>query len=234
MISDVEEITGIRELKKFSKTNKNIYLMTKRILDLILSSICIIFLSPIFIITAIAIKLDDKGSVIYKQLRMGKDLRPFYIYKFRTMTENRKELQSNLSHENMVTRVGKILRATSIDELPQLFNILKGEMTFIGPRPWILEYYEWFTPEQKRRCEVKPGISGLAQVKGRNGISIFKKIEYDIEYVDNISLKADIKIFFESIIAVFKKTNAEITEVGIKEEINQLKEQFDNTYLKIS
>ena len=97
-------------------------------------------------------------------------------------------------------------------------------MSFIGPRPWIPEYYKWFTDEQKRRTCVTPGISGLAQVEGRNGISIFKKIDYDIEYVDNMSLKLDVKIFLLSIVAVFRKTNAEISEMGIKKEINQLKE----------
>lgn len=230
MVDEVEQDNK----KKAMNNKKKIFLIIKRVFDIVLSGIGLILALPLFTIVAILIKLDDKGSVFYKQLRMGKDLKPFYIYKFRTMTENRKELNSDMSHEKMVTKIGKILRATSIDELPQLINIFKGEMTFIGPRPWILEYYEWFTPKQKRRCEVKPGISGLAQVKGRNGINIFKKIEYDIEYVDNLSIKQDIKIFFESIIAVFKKTNAEITEVGIKEEIRELKEQFNDAYLKIS
>ena len=144
------------------------------------------------------------------------------------MKTGRDELHSEMSHEEMTTKIGKILRATSIDELPQLINILKGEMTFIGPRPWIVEYYEWFTDEQKRRSEVRPGITGLAQVKGRNGISIFKKIDYDIEYVDNMSLLLDIKIFFGSIIAVFKKTNAEISESGIKDELEELREQNEH------
>ena len=125
----------------------------------------------------------------------------------------------------MVTKVGKIIRKTSLDELPQLFNIFKGEMSFIGPRPWIPEYYEWFTEEQNKRASVLPGISGLAQVKGRNGIDIFKKIEYDLEYVENMSFKMDLKCVWLTIITVFKKNNAEITEQGIKEEIKELKEQ---------
>ena len=139
------------------------------------------------------------------------------------MITNRKELESGLTHEQMTTKVGKFLRKTSLDELPQLFNIVKGEMSFIGPRPWIPEYYEWFTDEQQKRADVLPGISGLAQVNGRNGINIFKKIEYDLEYIKNISFVYDIKIFISSILAVFKKTNAEISEMGIKDEINQLK-----------
>ena len=130
-----------------------------------------------------------------------------------------------MTHEQMVTKVGKFIRKTSIDELPQLFNILRGQMSFIGPRPWIPEYYEWFTDEQKRRSDVLPGISGLAQVKGRNGINIFKKIEYDIYYVDHISLWLDIKLVFETIYQVFKETDAEISEQGIKEELKELQEQ---------
>lgn len=207
---------------------KKIFLAFKRTMDIIISSIALIILAIPMLIVAIIIKIEDGSPAIYKQLRVGKNLKQFNIYKFRTMKTQRKELQSEMSHEEMTTKVGKVLRATSIDELPQLINILKGEMTFIGPRPWIVEYYEWFTDEQKRRSNVTPGITGLAQIKGRNGISIFKKIDYDIEYVDNMSLLLDIKIFFGSIIAVFKKTNAEISENGIKDELEELREQNEH------
>ncbi len=204
---------------------KKVYQYIKRGLDIIFSTIALILLSPIFFIVAIAIKIDSEGPIIYKSKRIGKNCKPFYTYKFRSMKTNRKELDGTLTHEQMVTRVGKVIRKTSIDELPQLINILKGDMSFIGPRPWIPEYYEWFTDEQKRRSSVLPGISGLAQVKGRNGINIFKKIEYDLEYVDNMSLWLDIKLVFETILQVFKKTNAEISEQGIKKEIEDLKRQ---------
>ena len=202
---------------------KTIFLFIKRSFDIILSMLALIILAIPMGIVAILIKIEDGDSPIYKQLRMGKDLKPFYIYKFRTMKTQRKELESELSHEQMVTKIGKILRATSIDELPQLINILKGEMSFIGPRPWIVEYYEWFTDEQKGRCDVRPGITGLAQAKGRNGINIFKKINYDIEYVDNMSLWLDIKVFYWYVIAVLKKADAEITEGGIKDELEDLR-----------
>lgn len=200
------------------------YQKIKRFLDLIIAIILLLILSIPMILVAIAIKFDDRGKVFYKQARMGKNLKPFYIYKFRTMKSNRKELESGLDHNKMVTRVGKFLRATSIDEIPQLINIIKGEMSFIGPRPWIVDYYDLFTEEQKHRCDVLPGLSGLAQVKGRNGISIFKKIEYDLEYVKNVSLSLDLKIFVLSIIATVKKSNAEISEMGIKEEFTQLRQ----------
>lgn len=208
---------------------KRVYICIKRILDILLSIIALIILSPVFLLVSIAIKLDSPGPIIYKSKRMGKNLKTFNTYKFRSMKTNREELHSNMSHEEMVTRVGKFIRRTSLDELPQLINILKGDMSFIGPRPWIPEYYEWFTDEQKRRSNVLPGISGLAQVKGRNGINIFKKIEYDLEYVDNISLWMDIKCIWLTIVTVFKKDNAEISEQGIKNEIEELKEQGNLT-----
>lgn len=210
---------------------RRVFLFVKRAFDIIVSLIALIILAIPMLVIAICIKIEDGSPAIFKQVRMGKNLKPFNIYKFRTMKTQREELNSELSHEEMVTKVGKVLRATSIDELPQLINILKGEMSFIGPRPWIVEYYEWFTDEQKRRSDVKPGITGLAAVKGRNGINIFKKINYDIEYVDNMSLWLDIKIFFWSIVAVFKKTNAEISENGIKDELTELREQKEKVHV---
>ena len=201
------------------------YKYFKRIMDFLLALVLLILAAIPMLFIAMAIKLEDKGPVIYKSKRMGKGLKEFNTYKFRSMKTNRKELSSGLTHEQMVTKVGKFIRKTSLDELPQLFNILKEEMSFIGPRPWIPEYYVWFTDEQKRRSDVLPGISGLAQVKGRNGINIFKKIEYDLYYVDHMSLWLDIKLVFETVVQVFKKTNAEISEQGIIEEIDDLKKK---------
>ena len=208
------------------------YKYIKRVFDVMLALIILIFGLLPMLFVAIAIKIEDKGPVIYKSKRMGKDLKPFYTYKFRSMKVNREELKSDMSHKEMVTKVGKFIRKTSLDELPQVFNVLKGEMSFIGPRPWIPEYYEWFTDEQKRRASVAPGISGLAQAKGRNGINIFKKIEYDLEYVDNMSMWMDIKCIWLTVVAVLKKENAEITESGIKEEINAL-EKANEAYIKV-
>lgn len=203
------------------------YTKVKRMFDVIFALILLIIFAVPMLIISITIKLEDGGPIIYKSRRMGKGLKEFNTYKFRSMKTKRKELHSDLSHEQMVTKIGKIIRKTSLDELPQLFNILKGEMSFIGPRPWIPEYYVWFDENQKRRCDVLPGISGLAQVKGRNGISIFRKIDYDLEYVDNMSFKQDIKLVFETIQAVFSKDNAEITEQGIKQEIQDLKKNSE-------
>ena len=200
------------------------YTKVKRILDLMLAIILLIIFAIPMLIVSIAIKLEDGGPIIYKSRRMGKGLKEFNTYKFRSMKTKREELNSNLSHEQMVTKVGKIIRKTSLDELPQLFNILKGEMSFIGPRPWIPDYYENMTEYQRHRNDVLPGITGLAQAKGRNNINILEKINYDLEYVKNLSFKNDIKLVIETIRAVFSKANAEITEQGIKQEIQDLRE----------
>lgn len=203
------------------------YVKIKRLLDLIFAIILIVIFAIPMLIIAICIKLEDGDSVIYKSKRMGKNLKIFNAYKFRSMKTHREELNSNLTHDEMVTKVGHFIRKTSLDELPQLFNIIKGEMSFIGPRPWIPEYYEYFNDEQKKRAKVLPGISGLAQAKGRNGIDIFKKIEYDLIYVNNISLKMDLKCIWLTIITVLKKDNAEISEQGIKDELKELKENIN-------
>lgn len=199
------------------------YIKIKRVIDLIISLILIVLLLFPMIVIAICIKIESKGKCIYKSKRMGKGLKSFYMYKFRTMKTNRKELESNLPHNEMTTKLGNFLRKTSLDELPQLINIIKGEMSFIGPRPWIVEYYKYFTDEQKARAKVLPGMTGLAQVNGRNGIEILTKINYDLMYIKNLSFLQDIKIVFSTIKTVFEKNNAEITEKGIKEEIEILK-----------
>lgn len=205
------------------KVLRNIYLILKRVFEFLISLILFVVLLIPFIVIAIAIKIEDRGPVLYKQTRIGKKRKPFQIYKFRSMKTNRKELDSDMTHDEMVTKVGRLIRKTSLDELPQLINILKGEMGFIGPRPWIPEYYEWFTEEQKRRSDVLPGITGLAQAKGRNNINIFKKIEYDLEYVDNVSLFMDLKIIWLTMKEVFATTGAEASETEIKAEIEDLR-----------
>lgn len=186
---------------------KKSYLAFKRTVDVIASLLMIVILSPLLLLIALAIKIDSKGEVVFKQERLGKNGKSFWIYKFRTMcvgAENMGDGQFCKKGDSRVTRVGAILRKTSLDELMQLFNILKGDMSFIGPRP-PLTYHPWkieeYTPQQMRRFEVRPGITGLAQVKGRKHLEWSKRIEYDIEYVDSVSLITDIRLFF---ITVYK------------------------------
>lgn len=199
------------------------YSYVKRMLDVLLALGLLLVLAIPMLIVALLILLEDGRPVIFKQKRMGKGLKPFDIYKFRSMRTNRKEMEGKLTHEEMTTRVGKWIRKTSFDELPQIWNVLKGEMSFIGPRPWVLEYYEWLTPVQKRRCNVLPGISGLAQVRGRNGISVLRKVEYDLEYVNHFGFRYDWMILKETIKVILGKQNSEITEAGIQDEIGVLK-----------
>jgi len=196
------------------------YKYVKRVLDIIISLFVLIIFAIPMIIIAIAIKLESKGPVFFKQKRTGLYGKEFNLYKFRSMTQDNDVL--NFKTENKLTRVGKFIRKTSLDEISQVFNIIKGYMSWIGPRPWIPSYYENFTEYQKRRVEVLPGLSGLAQASGRNNLSIFEKIDYDIKYVDNISLKMDIKIIFLTVKCVLSKSGAELSKSGIKDELDQL------------
>lgn len=195
----------------------------KKLFDLILALILTILLSPLMLIISIMIKLDSKGPVIFKQIRSGKNNKNFTLYKFRSMTCNNNLYDTSV--EDQVTKIGRILRKTSLDELPQLFNILKGEMSFIGPRPWILDYAKYFTKHQMRRLEVLPGITGLAQCSGRNNLGIIERIDIDVEYVENMSLFLDIYIVLKTIKSVLKKEGFSNSKSAIHEELNILKNQ---------
>lgn len=200
------------------------YKYVKRVMDIVFSTILLIICFIPMLIVGIAIKLESEGPMLFKQTRTGKDGKNFTLYKFRSMVKENNVL--NFKVEDKLTRVGKFIRNTSLDELPQLFNILKGDMSFIGPRPWIVEYYQNFTDNQKRRVEVLPGITGLAQVMGRNSISIFDKIYYDIEYVDNYSLKMDLKVIISTIKTVLSKDGAMTKKSLIKDELQELRENY--------
>lgn len=182
------------------------YLCFKRIGDIFLSFIGLLLLSPFLLIISILIKIDSKGPVIFKQKRLGKNGKVFNIYKFRSMTVGaEKHGVYESKNDSRVTRVGKIIRKLSIDELPQFVNILKGDMSIIGPRP-TLTYHPWkydeYSDFQKQRFNLRPGVTGWAQVNGRKDVEWNKRIEYDVYYVNNVSLFFDIKILFKTIIKV--------------------------------
>lgn len=203
------------------------YKYLKRALDLIMATLLlVIFLIPMIII-GIIIKLDSKGPVFFKQARTGKDGKVFLLYKFRSMAVDNDV--HDFSKGDQHTKVGTIIRKLSLDELPQIINIFKGEMSFIGPRPWIPDYYESMNERQRHRCDVLPGITGLAQAKGRNDISILKKINYDLEYVANYSLLEDIKIIFLTVKTVLTKEGADAGKNTIQTELETLKTQEINT-----
>lgn len=175
----------------------------KRPMDFVLSLLAIIILSPVILAVALLVRLKLGSPVIFKQKRPGLNEKIFTIYKFRTMTDEKDEKGNLLPDSVRLTRFGKALRATSLDELPELFNILKGDMSIVGPRPLLTEYLELYNEQQKRRHEVRPGLTGNAQVNGRNAISWEEKFKLDIEYVDNISFIGDWKIIFKTIKKVF-------------------------------
>ena len=177
----------------------------KRSFDFILSLIAIIVLSPVLITVAILVRAKLGSPVLFKQERPGLKEEIFMMYKFRTMTNERADSGELLSDSDRLTKFGKALRSTSLDELPELFNILKGDMSIIGPRPLLVEYLPLYNEHQKRRHEVKPGLSGLAQVNGRNAISWEDKFNLDVKYVDNITFLGDCKIFLATIKTIFVK-----------------------------
>lgn len=182
------------------------YKYIKRAFDFLIALMMLIVLSPLMLVAAILIKSNNDGPVLFRQKRPGKNGKIFTVYKFRTMSVKTHDENGNeLSDFDRMSKVGNLLRKTSVDELPQLINILKGDMSFIGPRPLLVEYLDLYTPEQMRRHEVAPGISGWAQVNGRNTLSWEEKFAYDVYYVDNISLKLDLKIFFMTVMNVLKQ-----------------------------
>ena len=199
------------------------YKFVKRSGDVVISLLGLIILSPILAITALLIKIDSKGPVIFKQKRLGKDGKVFEIYKFRSMCVGAEKTGSGVysgKGDARVTKVGRVIRATSIDELPQLVNILKGDMSIIGPRP-PLTYHPWpieeYTEEQRHMFDVRPGVTGWAQVNGRKDVEWNRRIELNVWYTRNISFALDFKIFFVSIIKVLKNAdNENTTETAAK------------------
>ncbi|MBO8458806.1 MAG: sugar transferase [Bacteroidetes bacterium] len=176
----------------------------KRFFDFCIAFIAIIVLSPILLFTTIFLHFANKGAgAFFTQERPGKDAKIFRVIKFKTMTDERDSNGSLLPDAQRLTKVGRIVRSLSLDELPQLFNVLKGDMALIGPRPLLVKYLPLYTAEQMRRHEVRPGITGWAQVNGRNTISHTKKFEYDVWYVDHLTFALDCKILFLTIKKVF-------------------------------
>lgn len=181
--------------------------MKKRAIDIIISVIALILTSPIIIIFAVLIRLNMGKPLLYKQLRPGKNEVPFTLIKFRTMT-NQQDLNGELLPDELrKTRLGSFIRSTSIDELPQLYNVLKDDLSIVGPRPLLMEYLNLYNAKQRTRHAVKPGITGLAQIKGRNALSWEKKFKYDVWYVNNQSMKLDLYIIFMTIVKVVLRKN---------------------------
>lgn len=191
----------------------------KRLLDIIISFVALIVLSPVLLVVAILVRCKLGTPIIFCQERPGLDEKVFRMYKFRTMTDERDEAGNLLPDDVRLTRFGKILRATSLDELPELWNILKGDMSLIGPRPLLVRYLPLYNEKQRRRHCVRPGITGYAQVNGRNAISWEKRFDLDVEYVDKISFRMDCHIFVKTITTVLRRD-------GIHSETSATMEEF--------
>lgn len=189
------------------KNHKGLYeKYFKRLFDIIFSFLFLVILSPLLLGLAIMVRIKLGRPVIFKQERPGKDEKIFKLYKFRTMTDARDKKGKLLPDKDRLTKFGKVLRSTSLDELPELFNILKGDMSFVGPRPLLVEYLPYYTRAEHRRHEVRPGLTGLSQVSGRNLVGWDKKLRLDSEYVNNISPWLDLKIIFSTIGVVIKRS----------------------------
>lgn len=194
----------------------------KRIFDLCLTVPAFIVLSPVMGVTALLVAVKLGRPVLFTQQRPGYQEKIFKMYKFRSMTDARDEHGELLPDEVRLTPFGEKLRSTSLDELPELLNILKGDMSLVGPRPLLVQYLPLYNKRQHRRHEVKPGITGLAQINGRNSISWEEKFEYDVQYVEHLSLKEDIRILFETVFTVFRRE-------GINSEHSATMEDFTGT-----
>lgn len=219
---EIDEAVIDIDLENIQTNNSIFYIVSKRIIDIIGSLAGLILLSPLFLIVAILIKLEDpKGKVFFSQERNGKYPATFKMYKFRSMVHNAEELLENLMEKNeqtgpvfkikedpRITRVGKFIRKTSIDELPQLFNVLRGDMSLVGPRPPIPREVDQYTAYQMQRLGVKPGLTCLWQVGGRNSVDFDGWVELDIEYIKNRSLWLDIKLIIKTVFVLFGDRNA--------------------------
>lgn len=183
----------------------NVQKRVKRCIDFLVSFSGLVLVAPVFLIVAAAIRITMGTPVFFRQLRPGLNGAPFYLVKFRTMRQPRQGENSAESDRVRLTRLGRFLRSTSLDELPTLWNVLKGDMSLVGPRPLLMQYLDRYTPEQARRNEVKPGITGWAQVHGRNAITWEKKFSHDVWYVDHQSVWLDIKILFITFLKVLKR-----------------------------
>ncbi len=179
----------------------------KRFFDIVISGMALILFSWLFAILAAIVKIKHGSPVIYSQIRIGKDGKTFRLYKFRSMSNACDENGNLLPDAQRLTKFGRILRATSLDEIPSIWNIFKGDLSLVGPRPMPTVYLDYFKDEEKSRHDVRPGLTGLAQVNGRNAISWDDKFKYDVEYVNNISVWFDMRIFFKTIIKVLKRSD---------------------------
>lgn len=216
---------------------KRFHDITKRILDIVFGIIGLIIVSPFFILISIAIKIDSKGSIFFKQARLGKDKKPYMIYKFRSMVTNAENMGTgifNMKNDSRVTRIGQFLRDTSLDEFPQFINIIKGDMSFVGPRPPVtyeLGDLDELTQEFKDRFRIKPGVTGLAQVSGRNELSWDEKVKFDNQYIEDFykwGILLDIKLVLLTIWKVVKNEGSHEIAENVEKDMARIKKNKED------
>lgn len=195
--------------------------LIKRPLDIFVSGIAIVILSPIMLVTAILVRVKLGSPVIFRQERPGKDETRFKLFKYRTMTDERDEKGELLPDEVRLTRFGRALRATSLDELPELLNIFMGDMSIVGPRPLLVRYLPFYKDEERLRHSVRPGLTGLAQVNGRNNLGWDERLEFDVEYVKHITFAGDMKIILKTVGKVFKRSDIASGEQLIMQDLDK-------------
>lgn len=205
----------------------------KRLLDILVSLIALIILSPLLLIVSVLVRMKLGSPVLFKQKRPGLNEKIFTIYKFRTMNDETNEDGELLPDTVRLTRFGKILRSTSLDELPELLNILKGDMSFVGPRPLSVKYLPYYNEKERLRHSVRPGLTGLAQINGRNNLSWEERFDLDVKYIKNLTLIEDVKILIKTLLVVFKRSDITVSGTGSVENfhehrIKQLKESEKN------
>lgn len=193
----------------------------KRVFDCLLSGIALIVLSPVIFITAILVRIKLGSPVFFKQERPGKDEKLFKLFKFRSMTDERDEKGNLLPDEKRLPRFGRILRTTSLDELPELVNIFKGDMAIVGPRPLLVRYLPFYKPEERVRHSVRPGLTGLAQINGRNNLDWDERIGLDIQYVKKITFLGDLKILFQTVGKVLRRSDIASGEQLIMQDLDK-------------
>ena len=201
------------------------YFYFKRVFDFFLSLIILGSLSPVLVIVSLLLALELKGTPLFRQKRTGFREQEFEVIKFRTMTNDKDQNGNLLPNKDRLTKLGGIIRKTSLDELPQLMNVLKGDMSFIGPRPLPTRYYPYFEKEEKQRFKVRPGISGFAQISGRNNLMWDKRMEKDIQYVRNFGPKQDIRIFWQTVLKVIRKDSVEVDPTATMIDFDEYKKQ---------
>lgn len=203
--------------KRIMKQNNTFYAkLGKRLFDLGLTIPCLLLITPVLVIVAMLIRFRLGSPVFFKQTRPGLYGKPFTLYKFRSMTDERDEEGDLLPNDQRLPRFGRLLRSTSLDELPELFNVLKGDMSLVGPRPLLMDYLKFYSSEEGRRHELRGGITGLAQIQGRNDLEFKERFKMDVEYVDNFSLTMDLKIILLTIQKVLKRESIVVDERDLR------------------